>query len=73
MSVLKNSKFIYLDFTAEKQEMKKVYDTANFYHFVHTMALLAVPLSRRPVLVCTESLNTNCCFCAYHYWLKKMR
>ena len=31
--------------------MKKVYDTANFYHFVHTMALLAVPLTRRPALV----------------------
>ena len=31
--------------------MKKVYDTANFYHFIHTVALLAVPLSRKPVLV----------------------
>ena len=38
-------------FTAEKQEMKRVYDTANFYHFVHTMALCAVPLARRPMLV----------------------
>ena len=40
-------------FTADKADMKKVYDTANFYHFIHTVALLAVPLSRKPVLVST--------------------
>jgi len=38
-------------FTAERQEMKRVYDTANFYHFVHSLALFAVPLARRPALV----------------------
>ena len=31
--------------------MKRVYDTANFYHFVHSLALFAVPLARRPALV----------------------
>ena len=45
-------------FPPEKQEMKRVYDTANFYHFVHTMALLAVPLARRPVLV-SSSISSN--------------
>ena len=29
--------FHFLAFPPEKQEMKRVYDTANFYHFVHTM------------------------------------
>ncbi len=38
-------------FPPEKADMKKVYDTANFYHFIHTVALLAVPLARKPVLV----------------------
>ena len=33
------------------------YDTANFYHFVHTLALLGVPLTKRPVLV--SSTNDN--------------
>ena len=40
-----------LAFSAEKQDMKKVYDTANFYHFLHTLALLGVPLTKRPYLV----------------------
>ena len=41
-----------LAFRAEANpEMKKIYDTANFYHFVHTLALLAVPLTKRPKLV----------------------
>lgn len=38
-------------FGPEKAEYKKVYDTANFYHFIHTMALMAVPLTRRPAVV----------------------
>ena len=42
---------LYAAFNADKADMKKVYDTANFYHFIHTVALLAVPLSRKPVLV----------------------
>ncbi len=41
-----------LEFASEaKPEYKRIYDTANFYHFVHTLALLGVPLSRRPRLV----------------------
>jgi uncharacterized membrane protein YgdD (TMEM256/DUF423 family) len=52
--------FLYfLAFAGDNQEMKKVYDTANFYHFVHTMALLAVPLAKRPVLVSTSTLTKN--------------
>ena len=35
----------------EDADKKKVYDTANFYHFLHTLALLAVPLTKRPALV----------------------
>ena len=31
--------------------MKRVYDTANFYHFIHSLALFAVPLANRPALV----------------------
>ena len=41
--------------------MKKVYDTANFYHFIHTVALLAVPLSRKPVLVSTYWFSQSPC------------
>ncbi|KAL7636104.1 UNVERIFIED_CONTAM: hypothetical protein RMT77_013923 [Armadillidium vulgare] len=30
------------------EELKQVYETANRYHFLHTLALLGVPLCRRP-------------------------
>jgi hypothetical protein len=42
---------VFLAFTAEKADMKKVYDTANFYHFMHTLALMGIPLTKRPYLV----------------------
>ena len=32
-------------------EYKSVYETANKYHFFHSLALLAVPLTRRPLIV----------------------
>ena len=43
--------YVFSAFTAEKADMKKVYDTANFYHFLHTLALMGVPLTKRPYLV----------------------
>ena len=51
---------LFAAFTADKADLKKVYDTANFYHFIHTVALLAVPLSRKPVLVSEEYINRIC-------------
>ena len=42
---------MFAAFSADRPDLKKVYDTANFHHFVHTLALLAVPLCRRPALV----------------------
>merc|ERR1712018_820205 len=56
------------NFTVERQEMKKVYDTANFYHFVHTMALLAVPLTRRPALSGTLLVGGMSVFCGTIYY-----
>lgn len=32
------------------EELKQVYETANRYHFLHTLALLGVPLCRKPKL-----------------------
>uniref|UniRef100_A0A336LT87 CSON015429 protein n=1 Tax=Culicoides sonorensis TaxID=179676 RepID=A0A336LT87_CULSO len=36
----------------EKQDhdLKQVFETANRYHFFHSLALLAVPLARRPMI-----------------------
>jgi len=55
-------------FPPEKAEMKRVYDTANFYHFVHTMALFAVPLARRPVLSGTLMIGGMSIFCGTIYY-----
>ncbi|XP_075146925.1 transmembrane protein 256 homolog isoform X1 [Haematobia irritans] len=34
----------------EQSESKAVFETANRFHFLHSFALLAMPLARRPVL-----------------------
>ena len=56
-------------FPAEKQAMKKVYDTANNYHFLHTFALLAVPLARKPILTGTLMIGGMTVFCGTNYYL----
>ncbi len=43
--------FFFLDFNPERADAKRIYDTANFYHFMHSIALLGVPLCRRPYVV----------------------
>ncbi|KAF2359779.1 Protein of unknown function DUF423 [Trinorchestia longiramus] len=40
------------------EELKQVYETANRYHFMHTLALLGVPLCKRPKLVSTEACSS---------------
>ncbi|TRY73452.1 hypothetical protein TCAL_02226 [Tigriopus californicus] len=57
-----------LGFSADKAEFRKVYDTANFYHFIHTVALLAVPLSRRPLITGTLFLGGMTIFCGTIYY-----
>ncbi|XP_054712201.1 LOW QUALITY PROTEIN: transmembrane protein 256 homolog [Uloborus diversus] len=48
-------------------ELKDVYRTANYYHFLHTLALLAVPLTRRPLLVGTLLTTGMSIFCGTCY------
>lgn len=50
-----NCAVFYQRGTAE--ELKQVYETANRYHFLHTLALLGVPLCNRPKLVSTFYLT----------------
>jgi uncharacterized membrane protein YgdD (TMEM256/DUF423 family) len=33
------------------EQLKHTYETGNRYHFLHTLALLGVPLTRKPLLV----------------------
>ena len=42
---------LFLFFQTASSEKKNVFETANRYHFIHTLALCAVPMTRRPALV----------------------
>lgn len=37
--------------TETKEDLKKIFETANRFHFLHTLALMTVPLCRRPYIV----------------------
>lgn len=37
--------------TDTKEDLRKIFDTANRFHFLHTLALVTVPLCRRPYIV----------------------
>lgn len=39
----------------DNTDLKKVFETANRFHFFHSLALLAVPLARRPIIVSSDS------------------
>lgn len=37
--------------TETKEDLRKIFDTANRFHFLHTLALMTVPLCKRPYIV----------------------
>lgn len=37
----------------EKVDRKQVFETASRYHFIHTLAMLGLPLCRSPYVVCS--------------------
>ncbi|XP_015917385.1 transmembrane protein 256 homolog [Parasteatoda tepidariorum] len=49
-------------------ELKDVYKTANFYHFIHSLALMGVPLTRKPLLVGTLLTTGMFIFCGSCYY-----
>ncbi|XP_069950083.1 UPF0382 inner membrane protein YgdD isoform X4 [Cherax quadricarinatus] len=50
------------------EELKQVYETANRYHFLHTLALLGVPLCRRPKLAGALFVAGTAIFCGTCYY-----
>ncbi|KAG0426653.1 hypothetical protein HPB47_026248 [Ixodes persulcatus] len=51
------------------EELKEAFDRANHYHLLHTLALLATPLTRRPGLVgslLTAGMTLFCGSCYIH-------
>lgn len=44
-------KFRPFDEPEERADLRAIFDTANKYHLLHSVALLAVPMTRNPVIV----------------------
>ena len=53
----------------KKQKKKEIYGSANLFHFLHTFALLAVPLARKPALSGTLMIGGMTLFCGRGYYL----
>jgi len=50
------------------QKLKNTFEIANKYHFLHTLALLAVPLTSRPMLTGTLMTGGIVLFCGSTYY-----
>ncbi|CAB3237520.1 unnamed protein product [Arctia plantaginis] len=52
-----------------KEDLRKIFDTANRFHFLHTLALVTVPLCRRPAIAgafFVTGMGLFCGTCYYH-------
>lgn len=55
--------------TDTKEDLKKIFDTANRFHFLHTLALVAVPMCKRPYVAGAffiAGMSLFCGTCYYH-------
>ncbi|EFN89156.1 UPF0451 protein C17orf61-like protein [Harpegnathos saltator] len=52
----------------EGQEQRRIFETANRYHFIHTLALLGLPLCRVPSMAATFMLSGIVLFCGSCYY-----
>ncbi|XP_018046678.1 PREDICTED: transmembrane protein 256-like isoform X2 [Atta colombica] len=50
------------------QEQRRIFETANRYHFIHTLALLGLPLCKFPALAATFMLSGIILFCGSCYY-----
>ncbi|XP_012536356.1 transmembrane protein 256 [Monomorium pharaonis] len=50
------------------QEQRRIFETANRYHFIHTLALLGLPLCKFPALAATFMLSGIVLFCGSCYY-----
>ncbi|XP_030027728.1 transmembrane protein 256 homolog [Manduca sexta] len=55
--------------TEGKEDLRKIFETANRFHFLHTLALVTVPLCRRPYIAGAffiAGMGMFCGTCYYH-------
>ncbi|KAG6800948.1 transmembrane protein [Apis mellifera caucasica] len=53
----------------DEVHLKKVFETASYFHFIHTLAMLGLPLCKRPLLSTTFLVSgiILCCGTCYYY------
>lgn len=55
--------------TETKEDLRKIFETANRFHFLHTLALVTVPLCKRPLIAGSffiAGMGMFCGTCYYH-------
>lgn len=55
--------------TDTKEDLRKIFETSNRFHFLHTLALMTVPLCRRPYIAGSffiAGMGLFCGTCYYH-------
>ncbi|XP_014360370.1 transmembrane protein 256 homolog isoform X1 [Papilio machaon] len=55
--------------TEGKEDLRKIFETANRFHFLHTLALMTVPLCRKPYIAggfFIAGMTLFCGTCYYH-------
>ncbi|XP_011647815.1 transmembrane protein 256-like isoform X1 [Pogonomyrmex barbatus] len=50
------------------QEQRRIFETANRYHFIHTLTLLGLPLCRVPAVAATFLMSGIILFCGSCYY-----
>jgi len=59
----------YLNEQQMKQQFQKMYDSTNNFHFLHTFALMAAPLARKPALTGTLMFFGMTLSCGSGYYI----
>ncbi|XP_041974578.1 transmembrane protein 256 homolog [Aricia agestis] len=62
--------------TETKEDLKKIFETSNRFHFLHTLALMTVPLCRRPYIAGSffiVGMGLFCGTCYYHAFTGERR
>uniref|UniRef100_A0A182PRN6 Uncharacterized protein n=1 Tax=Anopheles epiroticus TaxID=199890 RepID=A0A182PRN6_9DIPT len=57
------------DENTQERDPKQIFEMTNRYHFIHSLALLAAPLARRPYLTTTLIASGMSLFCGTCYYL----
>lgn len=55
------------DYDDPKVDMRRVFETTNRYHLIHSLALMAVPLVRHPIFVSTLSVCWGKIICHFFF------